>query len=83
MTTQRTTFTEVSNSTFDTIVPPSKMINFNNQNYVFIDYNPKLFQYLINQLRKNSFKNINSVGLSVDEGKSFKKMLNDLSIYRK
>jgi hypothetical protein len=83
ITTQRTTFTEVSNSTFDTIVPPSKMINFNNQNYVFIDYNPKLFQYLINQLRKNSFKNINSVGLSVDEGKSFKKMLNDLSIYRK
>jgi hypothetical protein len=84
ITTQRTTFTEVSNSTFDTIVPPSKMINFNNQNDVFVDYDPKLFQDLINQLRKRSFKNITYPELSLHEEKiSFKIMLNDLSIYRK
>ncbi len=84
ITTQRTTFTEVSNSTFDTIVPPSKMINFNNQNDVFIDYDPKLFQHLINQLRKNSLKNISYPELSLHEEKiSFKTMLNDLNIYRK
>jgi hypothetical protein len=83
ITNQRTTLTQVSNSTFDTIVPPSKMINFNNQNDVFVDYDPKLFQHLINQLRKNSFKKMNFSGLSLREEKSFKKMLNDLSIHRK
>jgi hypothetical protein len=83
ITNQRTTLTQVSNSTFDTIVPPSKMINFNNQNDVFVDYDPKLFQHLINQLRKNSFKKMNFPELSLREEKSFKKMLNDLSIHRK
>jgi hypothetical protein len=83
ITTQRTTFTEISNSTFNTIVPHSKMVNFNNQNDVFVDYNPKLFQHLINQLRKRSFKNISYPALSLHEEKSFKIMLNDLSIYRK
>jgi hypothetical protein len=83
ITTQRTTFTEVSNSTFNTIVPLSKIINFNYQNDVFVDYNPKLFQHLINQLRKRSFKNITYPELSLNEEKSFKKMLSDLSISRK
>ncbi len=84
ITTQRTTFTEVSNSTFDTIVAPSKMINCDHQNDVFIDYDPKLFQHLINQLRKNSLKNISYPELSLHEEKiSFKTMLNDLNIYRK
>jgi hypothetical protein len=77
ITSQRTTFTQVSNSTFDT------MMNFNNENDVFVDYDPELFQHLIDQLRKNSFKNINSFRLSLHEEKSFKKMLNDLSIHRK
>jgi hypothetical protein len=77
ITSQRTTFTQVSNSTFDA------MMNFNNENDVFVDYDPELFQHLINQLRKNSFKNINSFRLSSHEEKSFKKMLNDLSIHRK
>jgi hypothetical protein len=77
ITSQHTTFTQVSNSTFDA------MMNFNNENDVFVDYDPELFQHLINQLRKNSFKNINSFRLSSHEEKSFKKMLNDLSIHRK
>jgi hypothetical protein len=83
ITNQRTTFTQVSNSTFDTIIPPTKMMNLNNESDVFLDYDPKLFQHLINQLRKNSFKKINSSGSSLHEEKSFKKMLNDLSIHRK
>jgi hypothetical protein len=83
ITNQRATFTPVSNSTFDTIVPPTKMMNFNNESDAFVDYDPKLFQHLINQLRKNSFKKINSSGSSLHEEESFKKMLNDLSIHRK
>ncbi len=83
ITNQRTTFTHVSNSTFDTIVSPPKIINFNHQNDVFVDYDPKLFLHLINQLRKNSFKKINTSELSLNEEKSFKKMLSDLSISRK
>jgi hypothetical protein len=79
ITNQRTTFMPVSNSTFDTIVPPTKMM----ESDVFVDYDPKLFQHLINQLRKNSFKKINSSGLSLHEERSFKRMLNDLSIHRK
>jgi hypothetical protein len=84
ITNQRTTFMPVSNSTFDTIVPPTKMINLNNERDVFLDYDPKIFQRLINQLRKSSFKNISYPDLSLHEGKlSFKQMLNDLSIHRK
>ncbi len=79
ITNRRTTFTPVSNSTFETIVRPTKMM----ESDVFVDYDPKLFHHLINQLRKNSFKKINSSGLSLHEGKSFKQMLNDLSIHGK
>jgi hypothetical protein len=50
---------------------------------LFLDYDPKLFQHLINQLRKKSFKKINFSGLSLREEKSLKKMVNDLSIHRK
>jgi hypothetical protein len=82
ITNQRKTLTQVSNSTFDTIIPPSKMINFNNENDVFVDYNPKLFQHLINQLRNESFKNISSFRLlSKKEKISFKTMLIDLNIF--
>jgi hypothetical protein len=81
ITNRRTTFTQVSNSTFDTIVQSTKMINFNNENDVFVDYDPKLFQHLINQLRKESFKNISSFGLlSKKEKISFETMLIDLNI---
>jgi hypothetical protein len=84
ITNQRTTFTQVPNSTFDTIVPPTKMMNLNNESDIFVDYDPKLFQHLINQLRKNSFRNISYPELSLHEEKiSFKKMLSDLNIYRK
>jgi hypothetical protein len=69
ITNQRTTFTQVSNSTFDTIIPPTKMY----KNDVFIDYDPKLFQHLTNQLRKNLFKGISSPNSSLHEEKSFKK----------
>jgi hypothetical protein len=82
ITNQRTTLTQVSNSTFDTIIPPYKMINFNNENDVFVDYDPKLFQHLINQLRKESFKSISSFGLLSEKEKiSFETMLIDFNIF--
>jgi hypothetical protein len=60
------------------------MMNLNNESDVFVDYDPKLFQHLINQLRKGSFKNISNPELSLHEEKiSFKTMLNDLSIHGK
>ena len=81
---QRTSFTQVSNSTFDTIVAPTEMSNLNNESDAFVDYDPKLFQHLIKQLRRQSFKNISYPELSSNEEKLvFRKMLNDLSIHRK
>ena len=82
ITNRHATFTQVSNSTFDTIVLPSKIQNFNNQSDVFLDYNPKIFQYLINQLRKQSFKYISYSELSSNQEKiSFETMLSDLNIF--
>ena len=58
------------------------MINSNNESDVFVDYDPKLFQHLINQLREEAFKNISSSGLSSDkERNSFQTMLTDLNIF--
>ncbi len=81
ITSQRTTFTRVSNSTFDTIIRPTKMIYSNNEGDVFRDYDPKLFQHLINQLRKESFTSISTFGLLSKEHVSFQAMLIDLSIF--
>jgi hypothetical protein len=50
LTNRRTTFTQVSNSTFNTIIAPPQQTNFTNESDVFIDYDPKVFQHLINQL---------------------------------
>ena len=84
ITNRRTTFATVSNSTFDTVVPPSTTMHFINGSDAFIDYDPKLFRHLINQLRAELFTNISYSGLeSYDEKISFKEMLTDLSIYRK
>jgi hypothetical protein len=81
ITNQRTTFTQVSSSTFDTIVPPTTKINFNNETHVFVDYDPKLFQHLIKQLRKKSYRNISSSELSKKEKIAFETMLIDFSIF--
>ncbi len=75
ITSQRTTFIQASNATSMTL---------NNENDVFIDYDPKLFQDLISQLRKNSYGDISYPKLSLHEEKiAFKKLLNDLNIHRK
>ncbi len=58
-------------------------MKLNNETDVFVDYDAKLFQHLINQLRKNSFKRIYSPNSSLNDEKSFKTMLIDLSISRK
>jgi len=63
ITSRRTTFTQVLNSTFDRIISSSQQTNFNNESDVFIDYDPKIFQHLINQLREESFRNISYSGL--------------------
>ncbi len=84
ITNQRTTFNQVSNSSFDTIVSPSKIKNFNDKSDVFLDYNPKTFQHLINQLREESRKSISYSRLSTHEERvSFKRMLIDLNISSK
>jgi hypothetical protein len=84
ITNQRRTFNQISNSTFNTIIRPSKTSKFDNKSDVFVDYNPKLFRHLINQLREKSFKNISYLEVSSKEEKiSFQRMLNDFSIFRK
>jgi hypothetical protein len=85
ITNRRTTFTKISNSTFDTSIVSSRQhTNFNNESDVFVDYDPKVFQHLTNQLRKKSFKTISYLELSsYDERIAFETMLIDLSIYRK
>jgi hypothetical protein len=42
MTNQRRISTHVSNSTFDTIVSPSKTTQFDNNSDIFLDYHPKI-----------------------------------------
>ena len=55
-TNRQKTFTQVVNSTFDTILSSSNITNKNNQ--FFVDNNPKLFQNLVNQLREELSRNI-------------------------
>jgi hypothetical protein len=84
ITSRRSTFTEISNSTFDTIVSPSKTTKFDNKSDAFLDYDPKLFRHLINQLRDESSKNKSYfITPSYKEKISFQRMLTDLSIFRK
>ena len=81
ITNRRTTLTAVSNSISETIVSPS---SFNNGTDVFLDYDPKIFQHLIDLLRSRLFTRISSSGLrSNEERNSFQKMLIDLNIPRK
>ena len=84
ITNRRTTLTTASNSTSETIVPPSTTINSVDKNDAFVDYDPNLFRHLIGQLRTQSSPNISYSGLrSRDEKTTFSKMLADLSIHRK
>ena len=84
ITTRHRTFNQTSNSTFNTIVQPSKTYEFDNKSDLFLDYDPKLFQNLVNQLRGESLKNISYLKLSSKEEKiSFQRMLNNLDISRK
>ena len=48
MTKSTKTFTQVVNSTFDTILSSSNITDKND--HFFVDNNPKLFQHLVNQL---------------------------------
>ena len=84
MTSRRTTLTAVSNSTYDTIVSSSTMINLNSKIDPFLDHDPNVFRCLIYQLRAKSFTNIfHPVSSSCNEGISFRNLLADLSIHRK
>jgi BTB/POZ domain-containing protein len=82
MTNQQKTFTQVVNSTFDTILSSSNITDKNNQ--FFIDNNPKLFQHLVNQLREESSKNNCSLTIPSNEDKIvYRRMINDLGLCRK
>ena len=84
ITNQRTTFTQVSNSSLDTLISSSQTTKLDNKSDVFVDSNPKFFQHLINQLRKKPSESLIYFNApSYKEKISFKRMLNDLSIYRK
>ena len=84
ITNRRTTLPTASNSTSETVASPSTSMNFNHGSDVFIDYDPQIFRHLIDQLRAESFPNISSLGLRLNEERtSFKKMLIDLNIPRK
>jgi hypothetical protein len=78
ITNKRTIFNQISNSTLENIVSSS------NKNHVFLDYHPKLFQYLVKQLREELSTDTSSLeALSYEERFLFKNMLNDLGICRK
>jgi hypothetical protein len=84
MTNRHSTFTQISNSTFDSIVSSSNITRFKHRSDIFVDYNPKLFQHLINQLRKGLPNNrIYLKPPSYQEKSLFKDMLNDLKLFRK
>ena len=61
ITNRRTTLAAVSTLASETIVSPSTTMNFNNGSDVFVDFDPKIFQHLIDQLRSESFTKISSL----------------------
>jgi hypothetical protein len=85
MTTNRhTTFNQISNSTIDTIVPSNRTTNLDDKSDVFLDYDPKLFRHLINQLREESFKTKCDLKEPfIEERITFNSLLDDLNIFRK
>lgn len=84
ITNRRTTLTAASKLDFDSMVSSPTTINFNNPNDMFLDYDPKLFRHLIDQLRGELYTNISYLGsTSIAEKLSFNRMLIDLIICRK
>jgi hypothetical protein len=81
-TNRQTTFINVSNSTLSTIISSSNTKKLDNvDSDLFLDYDPKLFQQLVNQLRKQSSKNICDLEIPSNEQKiSYKRMLTDFGI---
>jgi hypothetical protein len=79
---RQTTFIKESNSTLNTIISHSNTKKLDNiDSDVFLDYDPKLFQHLVNQLRKQSSGNICDLEIPSNEQKiSYKRMLFDFGI---
>jgi hypothetical protein len=84
-TNRQTTFIKVSNSTLSTVISSSNTKKLDNiDGDVFLDYDPKLFQHLVNQLRKQLSESICDLEVSSCQEKiSYKRMLTDFGICRK
>jgi hypothetical protein len=81
ITNRQTTFTQILNSSLNPNVSSSNAMKVDKNHQVFVDHNPKLFRYLVNQLREKSSKNICHIEAPSKEEKiSFQRMLDDLDI---
>jgi hypothetical protein len=79
--TRRKTLLRVPNSKLATIISSSKQINTDNNGYLFLDYDPKLFRHLLDQLRKTQATNVFYFDApSQKEKDAFDAMLIDLGL---
>jgi hypothetical protein len=81
ITNRKITLNQLSNSTFDTIVSSSSNTKFDQNNNLFVDHDPTVFQQLINQLREQSSKNVCHVEIGTKKEKiSFQRILTDVGV---
>jgi hypothetical protein len=84
ITNRRKTFTQLSNSRFFTNFSSDNTTKFDNNSYLFLDYDPKLFQYLISHQRKESPQNLPPLTVpSYKEHNALKEKLLNLAVTRK
>jgi hypothetical protein len=84
ITNQGTTFTQISNSTFDTIILSSKTTKFDNKSDLFVDSDPKSSRHLFNQSREKPYGNNSYLEVtSNEENISFQRTTTDFISFRK
>lgn len=84
MTNQRVTFDRISNTTLEKILSSSNTTHFGDRSDAFLDYDPRLFRQLVNEMWENPDGNMCCLEVSSsDERYPFQKMLDDLSVCRK
>ncbi|CAF1151737.1 unnamed protein product [Adineta steineri] len=74
--TLRKTLTSVPNSNLARLISSSKGTKYDQLGQPFLDYNPKLFQHLLDQLRQG--KNLEDNDLNLPSNDAFQAMLSDL-----
>ncbi len=81
MTNEKLTFNQLSNLNIEKFISSEIITNKDDKSDLFIDHNPKLFEYFIKKLRRNSFKTkCNSDLILNQQINSFEEILNNFKL---